>query len=98
MNSLEENSLGLLTLIVAPAILTRLELIPDAASRTGNRHPRLGRGAFKWPVVGRGVVGRHDVGVVDASDTGIEGEVASFREVAFSGRCRVGSSSRILLS
>jgi hypothetical protein len=51
MNSLETNPFGLVTFIVAPAILTRPDLIPDAASRTGNPHPRLGRDTFKSPMM-----------------------------------------------
>ena len=38
-------------IIVAPAILTRPDLISDAASRTGNPHPRLGCDTFKSPVM-----------------------------------------------
>jgi len=51
MNSLEANPFGLLTFIVAPAILTSPDLIPDAASRAGNPTPRVGRETFKSPVM-----------------------------------------------
>jgi hypothetical protein len=51
MNSLETDPFGLLTFIVAPAILTKPDLIPDVASRTGNPHPCLGRDTFKSPMM-----------------------------------------------